>query len=93
MAMPPRFNNSIIPAGVQARGPGNPATIAPTLQGWMPSTSLAGVTAIRIRLVSTCGGRGNWTRMPSISGRAFRPSTIVNSSSVEMEPGGVMASE
>src|ERR1035441_2031953 len=72
MAMPLRFNSSTIPAGVQARGAGRFATRAPTLQGWKPSTSLAGETAMRIRLVSMCGGRGNWTRMPSISGRAFR---------------------
>ena len=58
-----------MPAGVQARGPGSPATRLPTLQGWNPSTSFSGATASRTRLLSTCGGSGNCTRMPSISGR------------------------
>src|SRR5258708_36885320 len=40
--------------------------------GWKPSTSLAGSTASRIFLASTCAGSGNCTRMPSISSRRFK---------------------
>jgi hypothetical protein len=82
-------NSSMMPAGVQGRGPGRPATRLPMFMGWNPSTSFSGETASSTRRVSTCGGKGNCTRMPSISGRRFRPSTISSNSSVVMVAGGV----
>ncbi len=42
MGMRYRLSISMMPAGVQARGPGSPATRLPTLQGWKPSTSFCG---------------------------------------------------
>ena len=57
--------------------------------GWKPSTSFAGSTAIRTFFESTCGGRGNCTRMPSISSRRLSCSTRDNSSAVETESAGV----
>ena len=43
--MPERFNNWIIPAGVQDTKPGSPVDKAPTLCGWNPSTYYAGEIA------------------------------------------------
>ena len=83
------FKSSMMPEGVQGRGPGRPATRFPTFMGWNPSTSFCGATASSTRRESTCGGRGNCTRMPSISGRWLRPSTMASNSSVAMLAGGV----
>ncbi len=53
---------------------------AADVEGWKPSTSLAGSTASRIFLASTCAGSGSWTRMPSTSSRRLRSSTMASSS-------------
>ncbi len=75
------------PAGVQGTRLGRLVLRLPTLTGWKPSTSFSGETANRTAW-HRLGGRGSWTRMPSISSRALSCSMRATSSSVVVVSGG-----
>ncbi len=93
-SFPDRTSISTTPAGVQgARTSVSPVESFPTFIGWKPSTSLAGSMARRILASSMCLGRGSWTRMPWISGSAFKPSTSPRSSASGMSAPRVICRE
>ena len=82
-----RFNNWIIPAGVQDKKPGSPIVIAPTLCGWKPSTSFFGEIAWMILSSSMCFGTGSCTKIPQTSSLLFRSSMISKSSASVVSSG------
>ena len=53
------------PAAVHGINRGRPCDSRPAFSGWKPSTSRSGGTASSTATVSTCGGSGNCTRIPS----------------------------
>ena len=70
--MPARSMSRITPAGVHGTTPGRPASSAPRLTSWKPSTSFCGAIASSTRAGSMCFGRGSCTRMLCTAASAFK---------------------
>jgi hypothetical protein len=82
VSTPVRTSISCTPAGVHGAKPSfSPMSSLPTLIGWKPSTSLAGLIRRRMVSESMCFGSGIWTRMPCTIESAFSRSTWRSSSS------------
>ena len=83
------------PAAVQGMNRGRPCESSPAFSGWKPSTSRSGGTASSTATVSTCGGSGSCTRIPSAVPwwPAAIASTRATSSAVDVVAGAVSTSE
>src|SRR5690606_13952422 len=87
-------SSSTMPAGVQGASTSrSPEARRPMFMGWNASTSFAGSIRSSTSPARICLGSGSWTRMPWISGSAFRPSTTPISRSCEESPGSTMLRE